>query len=226
MNGDTHSNDRVTVFYDPLCGWCYGATPNVRRLAARPGLHVELTPTGLFAGPGARPIDARFAEYAWSADQRIGALTGQRFSDRYRSDVLADRQAMLDSGPATLALTAVALNHPARELEALEAIQAARYVAGRDVTAYAVLADILRILGLEAEAARVAALDRTLLAAYQQRTAKARSELQALGARGVPTLVVAGRVIASDALYGDFDELLRQISKHSISLSTLQETNS
>jgi len=81
----------MKVLYDPLCGWCYGATPSVRRLVVEAGLHLALIPTGLFSGDGARPIDAGFAEYAWANDQRIARLTGQRFSERYRDDVLGAR---------------------------------------------------------------------------------------------------------------------------------------
>ena len=50
-------------------------------------------------------------------------LTGQPFSEAYRRDVLGDRTRLFDSGPATLALTAVALTAPDREFEALKAIQ-------------------------------------------------------------------------------------------------------
>jgi putative protein-disulfide isomerase len=41
-----------------------------------------------------------------------------------------------------MALTAAALTGPDHELDALEAIPAARYIEGRDVTALAVLVDI------------------------------------------------------------------------------------
>lgn len=211
MTADLLPNPLVTVYYDPLCGWCYGATPSVRKLGEQPGLNIELVPSGLFAGSNARAMDARFAEYAWSADQRIQRLTGQQFSDRYREQVLADRTARLDSRPATVALTAVALTDPTRELDALEAIQEARYVEGRDVTDFAVLAAIMADLGLERVAPRVAAPDSALLAAYEARTAKARRDLQALGATGVPTLVVRGHVLESQALYGRFEDLLRRI---------------
>ena len=201
----------VTVYFDPLCGWCYGATPTIRRLVAQPGLTVELVPTGLFAGAGARTMDDRMAAHAWTADQRIAQLTGQPFSERYRDQVLADRHTKLDSRPATIAVTAVALADPARELDALEAIQTARYVSGRDVTATAVLVDILDTLGLPAVAARIATPDVALVAATETRTTAARRAVHALGATGVPTLVVDGRLIASDGLYGRFDDLIRQI---------------
>lgn len=215
MSTDTPPNMRLAVLYDPLCGWCYGATPSIRRLAREPGVSVELAPTGLFAGAGARPMDMHFAEYAWSNDQRIERLTGQSFSERYRERVLGDRATPFDSGPATLALTAASQSASEHELGALEAIQAARYVEGRDVTAYSVLADILRGLGLEAAAARVAKPTPELFDAVMARTAAARSLLRVLGSRGVPTLVVGGgsarRVVPSDLLYGRFDDLLHHI---------------
>ncbi|TGU69964.1 DsbA family protein, partial [Mesorhizobium sp. M1C.F.Ca.ET.144.01.1.1] len=56
----------VTYLFDPLCGWCYGATPMLDRLAAS-GVALELLPTGLFSASGARPMDAGFAAQAWAA---------------------------------------------------------------------------------------------------------------------------------------------------------------
>ncbi|MDR3452404.1 MAG: DsbA family protein [Rhodoferax sp.] len=175
--------------FDPLCGWCYGAAPAVTGLQAQPGIDIELLPTGMFSGDGARPMDDAFAAYAWSNDQRIEGLTGQRFSERYRDQVLGNRQQRFDSGPATLALTAVSVTDPARELESLKAIQHARFVAGSDVTSLANLADLLNALDLGRAAARLTHLDADLLGVNQARTERARALMRELGARGVPTLV-------------------------------------
>ena len=71
---------RVTYLFDPLCGWCYGAGPALERLGQLGDVTLELMPTGLFAGEGARAMDAQFAAYAWQNDERIARLTGQPFS--------------------------------------------------------------------------------------------------------------------------------------------------
>ena len=63
----------VTYLFDPLCGWCYGASPAVQRLGQQSDIRLELAPTGLFSG-GSRRMDAAFAEFAWSNDQRIAKL--------------------------------------------------------------------------------------------------------------------------------------------------------
>jgi putative protein-disulfide isomerase len=152
-NMSTHSE--ITYLFDPLCGWCYGAMPKLAALAGAPNLVLKFAPTGLFSGAGARPMDANFAVYAWANDQRIAGLTGQTFSLAYREKVLGAHGAIFDSGPATLALTAVAIEAPEREYQALQAIQVSRYVDGCDVTSLAVLADIVTGLGLPDVSSRI-----------------------------------------------------------------------
>ena len=99
----------VTYLFDPLCGWCYGASPAIQKLGQHATIQLELAPTGLFAGAGGRTMDAAFADYAWSNDIRIEKLTGQRFTEDYRTQVLGKPGSRFDSATTTLALTAVAL---------------------------------------------------------------------------------------------------------------------
>jgi putative protein-disulfide isomerase len=205
---------QIAYLFDPLCGWCYGASPVLEGLAARPDFAIELVPTGLFV-EGARLMDESFAAYAWANDQRIARLTGQPFSEDYRRKVLGDRTRQFDSGPATLALTAVAGVAPARELEALKAIQRARYVDGRDTTDMSVLSDVLRGLSLSDAAKRLAAADHDLLAVYRRRIAAACAEMRRFGADGVPALIVGDgegrRLVKSSALFGRADVLVAQL---------------
>lgn len=160
-------------------------------------------------------MDARFAEHAWSNDQRIALLTGQPFSQGYREQVLANRSARLDSGPAVVALTAVNQVAPDRELQALEAIQNARYVQGRDTTSYDVLVRVLRDLDIAAAADRVEARSSELASAAAARMSEGRALLQEVGVTGVPTLVAHERSglrpIPNELLYGRVDALLRHV---------------
>ncbi|MFZ3118371.1 MAG: DsbA family protein [Variovorax sp.] len=207
----------ITLHYlfDPLCGWCYGATPAISALSSEPGITVELRPTGLFSGAGARAMDDGFAAFAWTNDQRIEQRTGQRFTERYRQQVLGDRRQPFDSGPATLALTAVSLTDPARELETLKAIQRARYVDGKDVTSPTLLAELLEGLGLSQAATRLAEPDSHLHATRQARVGQGQALMRELGARGVPTLIAESgakrwQVDASTA-YADPRALISQL---------------
>jgi len=205
----------VTYLFDPLCGWCYGASPAIQQLGQHGGLTLELAPTGLFAG-GGRTMDAAFADYAWSNDLRIAKLTGQRFTEAYRHNVLGRHGSRFDSATATLALTAVSLSEPQRELETLKALQEARYVQGLDTCDVSVVGNLLRDLGLATAADRLAANDAELLAANAARIQKARGLMQTFGAQGVPALVVTddhgSRMLSGNALSGKFDNLLSQIA--------------
>lgn len=208
-------NKTLHYLFDPLCGWCYGIMPAISSLAQEPGITLKLLPTGLFADQGSRPMDDDFAVFAWSNDQRIAHLTGQRFTETYRRTVLGDRRQRFDSGPATRALTAVALTEPQREHEALKNIQLARFADGLDVTSLSVLTDVLERLGLSEAVALM-----MHSAAYAQETSltrigQAQTLLHQYGARGVPTLILeseSGRsLLDTSAVFSNPGALVDQI---------------
>lgn len=209
-------NKTLIYLFDPLCGWCYGAGGPLPGILEATGLRMELVPTGLFSGEDARPMDDSFAEYAWRNDQRIQRLTGQVFSEGYREQVLGAREQMFDSGPATVALTAVSLSAPEREYEVLKDIQHARYVDGLDITQVDVLVALLNRLELSAAANRLAAADEALLAANQARTARGRRLLRDVGGQGVPTFVLlAGghsRALHSSAIFSNPQAFVAELS--------------
>ncbi|WP_284278013.1 DsbA family protein [Mesorhizobium huakuii] len=209
------SNSDVTYLFDPLCGWCYGATPMLDRLSAS-GVGIELLPTGLFSGAGARPMDEGFAAHAWSNDQRIERLTGQAFTQAYRNNVLNIRGTLLDSHAATLGISAAGLEGPSRRLTALKAIQHARYVDGRDIVTVDGVAAVLADAGMADAAAMLKKPTETLLTAHRELVGRGRALFQRLHANGVPSLAVirndAPRLIGSNALFGSFDNLVAHIA--------------
>lgn len=184
-------------------------------MAKLDNLTVELAPTGLFAGEGARPLDERFAAHAWHNDQRINRLTGQVFSQLYRDQVLAGADGMFDSAPATLGIIAVGLRQLDSEREALKALQIARYIDGRNTSGIAVVAGVLDQAGFSDAAARVRAPDEALLDIYRNRIGKSRQLMAAFRMDGVPALLVSDgdkrRVLRSDALFGGFDRLAAEL---------------
>ncbi|TAH13367.1 MAG: DsbA family protein [Curvibacter sp.] len=205
----------VTYLFDPLCGWCYGASPAIERLGQEASINLELAPTGLFSS-GGRVMSADFAEYAWSNDVRIGKLTGQTFSAAYRSQVLGQHGTRFDSSAASLALTAVAQTAPAKELETLKVLQEARYSEGLDICTPQGVEAVLRSKGLTAAADLLTRQDADLQLKHDGRIQNARRLMQAHGAQGVPALVVHGasgaRLVRGDALYNGHDGLMAAIA--------------
>jgi putative protein-disulfide isomerase len=205
----------VTYLFDPLCGWCYGASPAIQRLGQETSITLELGPTGLFSGPG-RTMSAEFADYAWSNDVRIEKMTGQRFSTQYRSQVLGLHGGAFDSATASAALTAVARTTPAKELALLKALQEARYVDGLDICTLQGVDAVLRAQGLDVAADLLMANDTDLQSQHDARVQQARRLMQVHGAQGVPAMVVnsgdGARLLRGDALYGGFDGLIAAIA--------------
>jgi len=180
----------LIFLYDPLCGWCYGAAARVEALARDARFHVDPLPSGLFGGDPTRRIDPAFAEHVVQADARIARLSGQPFSDAYRRNIVANTHLPFDSAPVSEALTAVAQVMPERELEALHALQRERYVHGRDIGNPDMLVLALSgTLGDELETWRTRLSDPALPTITQQRIARARQLMAAVGARGVPVLL-------------------------------------
>jgi putative protein-disulfide isomerase len=180
----------LLFLYDPMCGWCYGAAAAVGALARDGRFKLEVLPTGLYAGDPSRRIDPRFADHIQKADARIERLSGQPFSEAYRRNVLGDAGLPFDSGPATEALTAVARFDAGAELQALHAVQRERYVHGHDITDREVLAQALAgSVGGAPEEWHERLGDPGLEGAAETRVLRARSLLEAVGARGVPALL-------------------------------------
>lgn len=205
----------LTYLFDPLCGWCYGASPVLQQLAQHSHIHLELAPTGLFSGAGGRVMDAGFAAYAWSNDQRIQKLTGQRFTEAYRAQVLGKTGSRFDSDAVTLALTAVSLTEPHRELAALKLLQEARYVQGQDTSELSTVLHVLREHGLTAAAQLLQNSDASLQTSKHTRVQQAQQLMRSLGAQGVPALVLSQggslRLLRSELLFGNIDTLMAAI---------------
>lgn len=206
---------RITYLFDPLCGWCYGAAPVLEQLARLDHAKIDLAPTGLFAGKAARRMDEHFAAYAWQNDQRIAHLTGQPFTEAYRTRILGNTGSRFDSAAATLGVIAVGLTEPAREFEALQLLQRARYVDGRDNSNPEVVADVLEEAGFAEAARRVRAPDDALITADRGRIEAACADITRFAANGVPALVVGDgsgrRLLNSSALFARFDLLAAQL---------------
>lgn len=204
----------ATYLFDPLCGWCYGASPMIERLLSA-SVDVRLLPTGLFSGSGAREMDASFAAYAWSNDQRIERLSGQPFSEDYRSNVLNKPGSLFDSGAATLAITAAGHMDHRKRFDALRLIQHARYVKGLDITNVPVLAEVLSSGGFGEAANLLIEGSDELLAGNRQLVAQGQDLFRRHGANGVPALVIERnghqRLLDASALFSSYDNLMAHL---------------
>lgn len=173
-------------YYDPLCGWCYGAAP-LTAAAAIPGLRVVLHAGAMMSGAHRQPVSPQLRNYVMPHDQRIHALTGQPFGDAYFNGLLLDTTAVFDSTPPTLAiLAAEAL--AGRGLAMLHRIQQAHYAEGRRIADSDVLQLLAAELGLDVVA--FAAECQRQAAEFDAHVGRSHRDMAANGLRGFPSLLL------------------------------------
>lgn len=210
----------LSYFFDPLCGWCYASAPALAGLVATYGSALKMKPSGLFMGP--RPVSS-IAAHAWRNDQRIGSLTGQRFTEAYRDRVLLAPDGVFDATALTLALVALGEVDPALEPRFLHAAQVSRYVEGEDTSRIeavaAVVARVADAAGVQLDAVAFAdrlRSDEALRDKTSTRVGQAQAEMRSLRLNGVPQLHVlaTGLPTAIDGqdLYAGRDALLARIA--------------
>lgn len=174
-------------YYDPLCGWCYGAAPLTAAAAAIPGLRVALHAGAMMSGANRQPVSPQLRNYVLPHDQRIHALTGQPFGDAYFNGLLLDTNAVFDSTPPTLAiLAAEAL--AGRGLAMLHRIQQAHYAEGRRIADSDVLQALAAELGLDVVA--FAAEYQRQAGEFDAHVGRSHRDMAANGLRGFPSLLL------------------------------------
>ena len=179
---------KIHYLFDPLCGWCYGASRLVHALSERlaPVAPLQLWPGALFPEPVT--VERGMRAHIVQADARIHALTGAMFGKAYVERIGNPANTVtLWSVPV---IAAIALGQSQERLALLEAMQRAHYVDGLDLADPEVLAGVAVQAGVDP--ARYEATMRS--PAHAQATAMWIRQSQALmeqsGARGFPTFLV------------------------------------
>ena len=175
--------------YDPMCGWCYAASPLVAQLPKISEISVQLHAGGMWTGDQIRHITPQLREFILRNDERIADISGIEFGAGYRNDLLANTDAVLDSEPPIRAIrTAERMGIPATSM--LAEIQKAHFIQGREVNQEATLVDISQKLGLSATI-----FAQQFNSAYAKDDAQAHIEqtrglMDSIKAQGFPTFVL------------------------------------
>lgn len=175
---------KVHYFFDPMCGWCYGATSLLDAIAANSDLKLELHPGGMIAN---QSIEKAFRNHILTSDARIASITGAQFGKGYIQRVKSNDPMLLDSYiTARAIITAEQLG--IAPLNMLKTIQHAHYVAGKQVNRTEVIEGLAVELGLDKNH-----WQRAMLAnqgAEQTKIAQSRQLMQKLQVTGYPTLIL------------------------------------
>ncbi|MDG3084937.1 DsbA family protein [Vibrio hannami] len=214
---------KVHYFFDPMCGWCYGATSLLVAIAANTEIELALHPGGMIDN---KAIEPDFRSHILVNDERIAKMTGAQFGDEYIQRVKSDDKMILDSFiTARAILTAKQLG--IAPLDMLKAIQHAHYVDGKQVNHPKVLEELSVKLGLEG-----AQWHKTMnanLGIEQEEIQRSRLLMQKLQVYGYPTLIleVANKfiVLPHTEFYGKPDEWQQLVDSYIRSDSSTFQTD-
>lgn len=177
------STARLLYFADPMCSWCWGFSPLIRRLAdERPELPLSLIMGGLRAG-NTRAIDAGTRDTVLHHWHEVAAASGQPF----RFDGALPDGFVYDTEPACRAVVTVRRLAPEQAPAALAAIHHAFYAEGRDVTDTDTLIGTVAGPGLDAERLHAKFEEPATIAETRGDFERSRDH----GVSGFPTLLLA-----------------------------------
>jgi putative protein-disulfide isomerase len=117
---------------DPLCGWCFGIGPALRRVMAdHPNVRVTPVLGGLVTGARVGAY-AEMEAYIRSAAVRLRAVTGCAPSDAF-FDMIRRPGVMGNSGPPSVAIAAVRAAFPDRVADFALRVTEAHFTDGADL---------------------------------------------------------------------------------------------
>ncbi|PRP70431.1 protein-disulfide isomerase [Chromobacterium amazonense] len=178
---------KLHYFYDPLCGWCYGASPLLKAAAAVPGLELIMHAGGMLDEAEGRTITPEWRGYVMPHDARIAQMSGQPFGEAYFEGLLRDIGAPLASDPPIAAILAAG-KLGLEPLAMLARIQRAHYQEGRRIAEFEVLAQLAAEQG--ADAAAFAQAWRAARTEAASHIAQTRQMMARLGLRGFPSVML------------------------------------
>ncbi|HEX8329435.1 MAG TPA: DsbA family protein [Hymenobacter sp.] len=178
----------LLYIHDPLCGWCYGMSPNINQLqqdfAGR--VDVSVLCGGMVTGEDVGPI-AETWDYLKQALGDVERTTGVEFGAAFR-ELGAAGEYTYNSEPPSRAITAFRqiTQDPARTVAFAHAVQAALFRDGQDLNNPTAYNELLLPFGVDVvEFQRRWAAPETARATQQEFAAVAR-----IGVEGLPTAIV------------------------------------
>lgn len=139
--------DNISLLYvtNPMCAWCYGFTPVVRRLRAlwhgRVSVQVLF---GDFQAHATEPLHHEQKEQVALSWHRVQERTLLPFDYRF----FIQRSYVFDTEPACRAMLCVRLLRPVLTLEVLRAMHSAFFVDNQDLKDPEVLIRLVRMFGI------------------------------------------------------------------------------
>lgn len=137
--------------FDPLCGWCFGFHPIIKRLKDRfdDELNIKVIPGGLATGENAQKISEGH-DYILNAIQRVEETTGVQFGENFK--LLAEEGSYYyDSEPACRIQNVVNKLKPEKALDFAGILHEAFFKEGRNMNEWDTFESLLSEHSIDSE---------------------------------------------------------------------------
>ncbi|MDG2089664.1 MAG: DsbA family protein [Gammaproteobacteria bacterium] len=172
---------------DPLCGWCFGATPLLKASQDVTDLPIKLHLGGLFSTPNNKVVDAAMIQFIMSHHERITQLTEQSPGTAL-TELLNSGNAVLDSTPPIKACLTASLAG-GNDLNYYQALIKAHFIDGLRIVEEETLNQIAVECGINAEEFKQA-YENLSVEQVAQHINDSRILLQRVGGQGFPTFAL------------------------------------
>ena len=123
--------------YDAYCGWCYGFSPVIKRVAIelKDRIHAEVLSGGMILPDKPRPI-IHTAHYVQKAYKNVEERTGIKFGEDYLWHMFNPEQSdwFPDSLKPAIAMCVFKEYHPDQQVQSAADLQYGHHYEGRDLT--------------------------------------------------------------------------------------------
>ncbi|MDF7813386.1 DsbA family protein [Hymenobacter sp. YC55] len=180
--------DRPELLYifDPLCGWCYGMSPVLKRVQQEFADQVDVSVLcgGMVTGEQVEPIGNAWS-YISGSLQQVEKVTGVEFGEAFRA-LGEEGSYVQDSEPPSWAITAFRQLNQANTANFAHAVQYAHFHDGADLNEPQTYVPLAIANGVDgAEFLRRLALPETATATRQEFAAVTK-----IGVQGFPTVIL------------------------------------
>lgn len=175
---------KVHYFFDPMCGWCYGATSLIGILAEMTEFEIHYHPGGMIPK---RAIDPSFRQHILQADSQIATMTKAHFSDAYKARVANSGEFVLDSYLPTQAFL-VGIEMGIEPHIMLKAIQEAHYQEGKELDKSEELQALAITLGINETTWKTKMVDSKAL--MMEKIKESHTLMSQMQVSGYPTLII------------------------------------
>lgn len=148
-------NHTVYYCYDAYCGWCYGFSPVIKKIAEKYStqFQFEVLSGGMIIGEQVKPI-ARVAAYIEKAYKRVEETTGIKFGEDFLWHIRHPEESdwQMNSEKPAIAMNIFKEYHPGRQVDFAADLQYALNYEGRDLDDDEAYRQLLEKYGIQPEA--------------------------------------------------------------------------